>query len=915
MTIIKTPDQRVRVFISSTINELADERMAARNAIENLRLIPVFFEAGARPHPPRDLYSAYLEQSHIFLGIYWNSYGWVAPGAEISGLEDEYRLCANKKPKLIYVKNSEDRQEQLNQLLNDIEVSDTACYQKFNTADELQKLIENDLSVLMSEIFENALITKETIGKSQQEINAIPENALKIILPVVRSEMIGREEDLKNTLNLMLQKKTSLLNILGAGGTGKTTLSIHLAHALTSNFQDGVFFIPLAPVTDSDLVASTIADVLELQDSGNQSMEKTLVDFIKDKNMLLVMDNFEQVVDASKVISEILAHCPSVQIIITSRSSLHIRGEYVYHLLPLSIPGEMQLMDDAQFNTNPAIELFITRAKAANNQLQLTDDNKTAIATICNKLDGLPLAIELAASRTKLFQPAALVKRMDKLLELTSKGQKDLPQRQQTLRNTIEWSYNLLDPDTKKVFCILGIFKRNWTLEAADSIIANTTSEFLDIEDATEKLLDVSLIKPVLVSQSEEPRFNMLQTVFEFAGEKLKQSEDYSKTSISFANYFLDLLEQTKGILYSFYSEPWLDKIEYEYQNIRSAFYILIDLKNHEKAWHLFELMIPYWIIRGGYTDVNLWIEAAGIEKYDDAEIQSAVSTQQKAVTQTWAGLAILMLLQIERGYNLLYEAEKNATECGDMHTLALAITLDGCYGYFMNIPDAVEKIKQAKELIDQYDDPFMECMFYMWSYEYYRVEVSLDIVFDNLEKARKLADENDLLYIHATLYIIIMNLDLLTEPVNISKILDDSLRTNAMFPAKGYTGMKSATTSGAALCYMYLNQFVEAEKYLMKALYYTRISGEKESEFFNAMAAAQFYSLTGDKKKGAVLMGAIDGFIELVQYPMVGASLKQYEMTVEIVLGDRSDLQLLEAYKQGKRIALEDAIILAMKK
>jgi hypothetical protein len=161
MAIIKTPDQRVRVFISSTINEVAEERKAARKAIENLRLIPVFFEAGARPHPPRDLYSAYLDQSHIFLGIYWNSYGWVAPGSEISGLEDEYRLCGNKKPKLIYVKQSDERQDKLKELLSDIERSESACYQKFSTAEELQKLIENDLSVLLSEIFENALLREK----------------------------------------------------------------------------------------------------------------------------------------------------------------------------------------------------------------------------------------------------------------------------------------------------------------------------------------------------------------------------------------------------------------------------------------------------------------------------------------------------------------------------------------------------------------------------------------------------------------------------------------------------------------------------------------------------------------------------------------------------------------------------------
>lgn len=915
MAIIKTPDQKVRVFISSTINELADERKAAREAITNLRLIPVFFEAGARPHPPRDLYSAYLEQSHIFLGIYWNSYGWVAPGASISGLEDEYRLCGNKKPKLIYVKESNEREEGLQLLLKDIERSDTACYQKFKTADELRTLIENDLSVLISEIFENALFAKETAGQAKSEIQKEPVAEKKIFLPAIQSEMIGRNDDLHNTTELLKKKKTQLLNILGAGGTGKTTLAIHIAHNIADQFTDGAYFIPLAPVTNPDLVASTIAEALDLYDSGKQSMDKTLVDFLKDKNMLLLLDNFEQLVDAAPLVSNMLTQCPMVQIIITSRSTLRIRGEYVYSLLPLSIPGEERILSDEIFNTSPAVELFIARASAVNNRLQLNEENKNAIATICNKLDGLPLAIELAASRTKLFQPSALVKRMDTLLELTSKGHRDLPERQQTLRNTIEWSYNLLDSETQKIFRILGIFKRSWTLEAADAVIEEVLSVPFDIEEATEKLLDVSLVKPVLVSESEEPRFNMLQTVFEFAGEILKQSDEYAATSNSYANYFLNLLEETDGILYGLHGEPWLDKIEFEYQNIRAAFNILIEDKQYEKTWRMFELMIPYWIIRGGYTDVNMWIEAAGIEKYDNAEIQNAVSVKQKAATQTWAALAVFMLIQIERAYALVYAAEKNAEEAGDIKSLAYALTMDGCYGYYMQRPDAVEKIKRAEKMVFQFNDVFLESMFRMWSYEYYRVNGEMETLKNNLEKTHIAAEEAGMMYILSTLYIIHWSLGLLEEPTNYKNLLDDSLNMYAQLPTKGYTGMKSATTSGAAFCYSQFNQMEQADYYLMKSLQYTRMCGEKESEFFNTMCAAYLNQLNGNEIKAIKLFGAVDAFIELVHYPLAGATLKQYNLVKEKVLPNELKGQQLNWYNEGKKMQLEDALIYAMKK
>ena len=331
MAIIKTPDQRVRVFISSTINELADERKAAREAISNLRLIPVFFEAGARPHPPRDLYSAYLDQSHIFLGIYWNSYGWVAPGAEISGLEDEYRMCGNKKPKLIYVKKSEQRQERLNKLLADIEGSETACYQLFSDASELQRLIENDLSVLMSEIFENALIQGST-KKTDDEFETLITKKKLNTVPLIKSEIFGRDEDLKKLVELISKPATSLITLLGAGGTGKTTLSIHLGHKLIDDFDSGAVFVPLAPITDYKLVAPTIAEVLGIQDSGKQPIEQTIVDYLSDKKMLLILDNFEQVIGASKFISNLISSCSRLKMLITSRTSLHIRNEWIYNL-------------------------------------------------------------------------------------------------------------------------------------------------------------------------------------------------------------------------------------------------------------------------------------------------------------------------------------------------------------------------------------------------------------------------------------------------------------------------------------------------------------------------------------------------------------------------------------------------------
>ncbi len=488
MPFITTPDQRVRVFISSTLNELAEERKAARTAIGNLRLIPVFFEAGARPHPPRDLYSAYLEQSHIFLGIYWNSYGWVAPGAEISGLEDEYRLCGNR-PKLIYVKHAEERQPELRKLLQDVQNSDTACYQKFSDAAELQQLIENDLSVLMSEIFQNALFEHQSnaaLGPGDLKIDA---------LPLIRNTIIGREQDIHDVSETLMRPDVSILTLLGTGGTGKTTLSIHVAHAVVDRFRNGAAFVPLASVTDSSLAASVIASALGLQDSGKQPVEVTLLEFLVDKEMLLVLDNFEQILGASGLVSDISSRCEDVKILVTSRSSLHLRNERIYPLSPLEVP-ESWVDTREELMKAPAAALYVERAQAVNPGLQLDEENIKAIVEICQRLEGLPLAIELTAARTRFFQPAALLSRIGKTLDLVSKGPLDLPERQKTLRAAIEWSYNLLEPETQKALIQLGVFRKNWTMEAAFAV-AQSDSDPIDIEETTERLLDASLIKPV----------------------------------------------------------------------------------------------------------------------------------------------------------------------------------------------------------------------------------------------------------------------------------------------------------------------------------------------------------------------------------------------------------------------------------
>ena len=910
MSIIKTPDQRVRVFISSTINELADERKAARQAIENLRLIPVFFEAGARPHPPRDLYSAYLEQSHIFLGIYWNSYGWTAPGASLSGLEDEYRLCGQTKPKLIYVKKSADRQEKLLHLLSDIEKSETACYQQFGDAQELQKLIENDLSVLMSEIFENALLTKAEAVEEMVPGEVLGDKVF-FAVPNLRSELFGRDEDLKKITTLLIHKNTHLLTLLGAGGTGKSTLAIQLGQSLKAHFKHGIVFIPLAPVTDHHLVSHTIAAMLEVQDSGKQPIEHTLTDFLSDKELLLILDNFEQVVEASKFLSDLLLRCHGLKMLVTSRTTLHIRGEHIYNLSPLALPDETIVINAQTLENYPATKLFVERALEVNPTMEFTAENTAAILDICRRMDGLPLAIELAAARTRFFQPAALMKRIDKTLDLVSKGHKDLPERQQTLRAAIEWSYNLLSPESQKVFRQLGIFKRSWTLEAAD-VILNDGDDMIDIEIMTESLLDVSLIKPVLVSHSAETRFNMLQTVHEYANEMLDNSSEGQITKMRYAQYFYQLCRQAEGKLWTRNSEAWLDKLEYEYQNIRAAFYIFIQSDCYAEAWDIVAILCAYWTVRGGFSETLQWITAARI---DDPEFrqQANIPGSIQAKSLTWAGYAKLFLFDLDQGFVLLNEAEKMAITAGDEHSLMYALMFDGCYGSYLCREDAPEKMQQGLDIALKRKDTLALCMYYCWSYEYYRQQGDYERLENNFRWVEETATDEENMYILGALYILRFAMATMNKQTDWQEIHRQGQATYHQLPAKGYKGLKAAALMGSAYALMQLAQLDEAGVHLRQGLEYARTAGEMESNVYGAMEASPYLKLTGQDQKAYQIWGALDNFIELSGYPLIGGSEAQYNYLKEIMEPDFQLEQNIKSYEQGKKIRIEDAIMLAL--
>ncbi len=459
--LIRTPDQRLRVFVSSTLQELAEERTAAREAIAQLRLAPVMFELGARPHPPQELYRAYLDQSHIFIGIYWQKYGWVAPEMTLSGLEDEYNLSGDK-PKLIYVKApAPEREVRLHALLDRIRADDRVSYKPFAAAAELRDLIENDLALLLTEGFEAA---------ARPQVEAAPQATPPTNVPIPRNPLIGRERELQTACASLLRDDIYLVTLTGTGGTGKSRLTLEIALQLRADFPDVVFLVRLSIVKSHTRVVAAIADALDLREaSGGQPLTDALIDHLREKRLLLILDSYERVMAAISLVIQLLEACPWLKILVTSRMALHVRAEKELSIPPLALPVRRTTLSLEQVSQSAAVQLFVQRAQSVNSEFALTSKNAALIAEICQRLDGLPLALELAAARTRLLSPPMLLARLEHRLELLRGGTRDLPARQHTLRSAIDWSYDLLNENARLLFCRLAVFVGGCRLEDADA--------------------------------------------------------------------------------------------------------------------------------------------------------------------------------------------------------------------------------------------------------------------------------------------------------------------------------------------------------------------------------------------------------------------------------------------------------------
>jgi predicted ATPase/class 3 adenylate cyclase len=491
-------------------------------------------------------------------------------------------------------------------------------------------------------------------------LRALPSYPTNLTAPP--TALLGRGEEVAGVLQL-LAEGTRLVTLTGPGGSGKTRLAQEVAAEALERYPDGVFFVDLAPIRAADYVVPTIASVLGVREHPEEPLPKTLNRYLAERWMLLVLDNCEQVLEAAGNVAALLAQCPQLAVLATSREPLRVRGERVVPVSPLPLPDLQRLPDLPALAQVPSVTLFVERAQAVDPSFALTEDNASATAAICWRLDGLPLAIELAAARVRLLPPEALLARLERSLPFLTRGARDAPARQRTLRETIAWSHALLSSAERALFRRLSVFVGGWTVEAAEAV--TNPDGTLDVLEGLANLVERSLVRRV-EEAAGELRFGLLETIREYGLEQLHASGEALAMRTAHAAYVLALTEQAEPGLFGGQERTWLARLDTELDNIRAALAWSATGPNAATGLRLGASLWWYWHMRGLESEGRRWLDQALARR---AEVSPDVLVNALIV----AGTLAVFQRDDEQGRVLLEESLVLARERADTFRIARA--------------------------------------------------------------------------------------------------------------------------------------------------------------------------------------------------------------------------------------------------
>ena len=722
-------------------------------------------------------------------------------------------------------------------------------------------------------------------------------------LPTHATPFVGRQEELTALRELVLRDDTRLVTLTGAGGTGKTRLATEAASGLADAFPHGLFFVDLASLVDPALVLPRIAEALgvEEQAGGDGGVLEALQARLQHDRLLLVLDNFEQVLPAAPLIAELLAAGQAAKVLATSRGSLRLRGEREYPLAPLPLPAGEDAADPSAALDAAAVALFVESARAAAPAFELTGENAATVSEICARLDGLPLAIELAAAWVKLLSPAEILDRLEQRLELLTGGPLDLPSRHQTLREAIGWSYDLLEPDEQRLFARLGVFVGGCTVESAEAVAGERGPALLA---GLSSLADKSLVRRVEGADGRS-RITMLQTIHEYAVYRLVERGELEELRARHAEHVVALVEQAEPELVGPDQEPWLRRLDEETRNVRAALDWSLESGRLEPGLRIAGALTRFWSIRGHLTEGRRWLEQAlahasivepsvrARARYASGYAALGQGDYAQAAERFGEALALYRELGDDRGVAVALAQQgwllvargdlDRATELSD-ESLAMARALDDrrtasvALSNLAEVAVASDDLARATELYDQALTLRREVGD--------RRNVANALV--NLGRTELARGED------------VRAAAVLEEGLVLARELDDSWSTSVALGSLAHAALRRGDHDGAA-------------SLLAEALQAVRRRGDKRLAAESLRTAAALAAELEDPARAARLWGAAEGMREAT-----GASPSALERAAEAawLAGIRAalDSDRFEAeLAAGKRLGLDDAIALAV--
>jgi predicted ATPase/class 3 adenylate cyclase len=512
-------------------------------------------------------------------------------------------------------------------------------------------------------------------------------------IPSLSTSFVGREQEIDTICAQLRRSDVRLLTLIGTAGVGKTRLALQVATALTNQFEDGICFVALEQYSDADEVVTAVAQALGVQQGKTSSLLEQVKETLHGLSTLLILDNFEQVLPARLKLVDLLVNCPKLKVLVTSRVILHLQAEQLFEVSPLPLPASGHLVDLQTLLQNASVSLFLQRAQAVSPDFQLTPDNATDVTGICTRLDGIPLAIELAAARTRHLSPHVLLAQLEKGLTVLSGKAQDIPVRQQTLQRAIAWSYDLLGSEEQRVFRRFAVFANGATLAATESICTAAGSLNRSVLEVLEDLVDKSMLQQQ-DRENGETRFWLLQTLREFGLERLYEAEELEATKVAHALYFRLWVERIAPLLLGAEQADWLDQLDREYENVRIALEWMLDEPNMgmgqaEQALQLCIALMGFWEIRGFIAEGLAFMERA-------LALSTNVAPSIRAMALYSAGFLALNQEDSMRAEEFLRESQLLFRESGDKVGMANILRLQG------NLAMMKNNYKIARRLLEE---------------------------------------------------------------------------------------------------------------------------------------------------------------------------------------------------------------------